>query len=179
MPDAPLLSAVGISKSYAGVRALHSVSFDLHPGEVHALVGENGAGKSTLIKVITGATEADSGALEIGGAVVKDNSPTRSRSLGVSAIYQQPALLPDLTVTENITLSLEHLSPWRRIHWRRRRAETRSLLERIGASIDPDTRIADLTMPEQQLVEIAKAVGSGAKILIMDEPTAALADREV
>jgi len=179
MPDAPLLRASHISKSYAGVQALHAVSFDLHPGEVHALVGENGAGKSTLIKVITGATEADSGVLEIHGAAVKKNSPTLSRSLGVAAIYQQPALLPDLTVTENITLSLEQLRPWSRIHWRRRRAETRKLLERIGVSIHPDTRARDLTMPEQQLVEIAKAVGSGAKILIMDEPTAALADREV
>jgi rhamnose transport system ATP-binding protein len=179
MTDAPLLRASGISKSYAGVHALHGVSFDLHPGEVHALVGENGAGKSTLIKVITGATAADSGALEIHGAAVNDNSPTRSRALGVAAIYQQPALLPDLTVSENITLSLEQLSPWRRIHWGRQRAETRKLLERIGASIDPERRVRDLTMPEQQLVEIAKAIGSGAKILIMDEPTSALADREV
>src|SRR5882724_5380359 len=113
MPDAPLLKASGISKSYAGVHALHAVSFDLHPGEVHALVGENGAAKSTLIKVITGATEADSGTLEIRGAVVQQNSPTRSRALGVAA-----------TVTENIALSLEQLGPWRRIHWRRRRAET-------------------------------------------------------
>jgi len=179
MPDAPLLRATGIAKSYPGVQALQAVSFDLLPGEVHALVGENGAGKSTLIKVITGATEADSGVVEIHGAEVKDNTPTRSRSLGVAAIYQQPALLPDLTVTENIALSLEQLSPWSRIHWGRQRAETGKLLERIGASFDPDTRVADLTMPEQQLVEIAKAVGSGARILIMDEPTAALADREV
>src|SRR6185436_15452765 len=174
-----LLSASAISKSFEGVSALHAVSFDLNPGEVHALVGENGAGKSTLIKVITGATAPDSGDLEIHGAPVNQNSPTLSRSLGVAAIYQQPALLPDLTVTENITLSLEQLRPWSRIHWRRRRAETRKLLERIGASLDPDTRVADLTMPEQQLVEIAKAVGSGARILIMDEPTAALAGREV
>src|SRR6476620_10860296 len=118
-----LLRAIGVSKHFAGVHALHSVSFDLQPGEVHALVGENGAGKSTLIKVITGATRADSGVLEIGGAVVEENSPTRSRSLGVAAIYQQPALLPDLTVTENITLSLEQLGPWCRIHWPRRRVE--------------------------------------------------------
>ena len=103
MTDSPLLRATRISKSYAGVHALHAVSFDLHPGEVHALVGENGAGKSTLIKVITGATGPDSGALEIHGAEVKKNSPALSRSLGVAAIYQQPALLPDLTVTENIT----------------------------------------------------------------------------
>src|SRR5207247_2777999 len=130
MPDAPLLRAIGIGKSYAGVHALHGVSFDLHPGEVHALVGENGAGKSTLIKVITGAIAADSGTLEIHGAAVSENSPTRSRALGVAAIYQQPALLPDLTVAENITLSLDHVSPRRRIRWRRQRAETKKLLER-------------------------------------------------
>src|SRR5262249_58424870 len=131
MTDAPLLRASGISKSYAGVHALHSVSFDLHRGEVHALVGENGAGKSTLIKVITGATAADSGALEIQGAAVKENSPTRSRALGVAAIYQQPALLPGLTVTENITLSLEPLSALRPIDWRRRRAATGEPRQRI------------------------------------------------
>src|SRR5258708_37114084 len=174
-----LLKATGIHKSYGAVRALDDVSFELRAGEVHALGGENGAGKSTLIKVITGATQADSGTLEIHGAPVKENSPTRSRALGVAAIYQQPALLPDLSVTENITLSLEQLKPWGRIDWRRQRAETGKLLERIGASIDPDTRVGDLTMPEQQLVEIAKAVGSGAKILIMDEPTSALAALEV
>src|SRR5260370_22196879 len=131
MTDAPLLRASGISKSYAGVHALQTVSFDLHSGEVHALVGENGAGKSTLIKVITGATAADSGTLEIHGAVVQENSPTRSRALGVAAIYQQPALLPDLTVTENITLSLEQLSPWRRIHLRPQLSPTPNLRTRL------------------------------------------------
>src|SRR5437667_7482327 len=169
MPDAPLLRATGIGKSYAGVHALQAVSFDLYAGEVHALVGENGAGKSTLIKVITGATQADAGTLEIHGAAVTGNSPTRSQALGVSAIYQQPALLPDLTVTENMTLSRERLKPWSCIDWRRRGVEARQLLERIGAPIDPNARAGDLSMPEQQLVEIAKAVGSGAKILIMDE----------
>src|SRR5438874_1843797 len=150
MADALLLKATGVSKAYGAVQALQSVSFDLRPGEVHALVGENGAGKSTLIKVITGATKPDAGALEIHGEAVTHNSPVRSRSLGVAAIYQQPALLPDLTIAENIAFALEPAGPWRRIDWGRRRAETRRLLERIGATLDPDTRVADLTMPEQQ-----------------------------
>src|SRR5947208_12266923 len=97
-----LLQLTNISKSFAGVQALRHVSFDLRPGEVHALVGENGAGKSTLIKVITGAHQADEGTLEINGRPVEDNSPVLSWSLGVAAIYQQPALFPDLTVAENI-----------------------------------------------------------------------------
>jgi rhamnose transport system ATP-binding protein len=179
MAEVPLLKATNVSKSYGAVQALQSVSFDLQPGEVHALVGENGAGKSTLIKIITGATQPDSGTLEIHGASITSNSPARSRSLGVAAIYQQPALLPDLTVAENISLALEQPGAWRRIDWNGRRRRTLRLLERAGSTLDPDKRVADLTMPEQQLVEIAKAIGSDAKIIIMDEPTSALADLEV
>src|SRR4051794_34825780 len=103
-----LLQASGISKNYAGVRALKSVDFELRRGEVHALVGENGAGKSTLIKIITGAVVPDSGTLQIGGETVVENSPIVSRSLGIAAIYQQPSLFPDLTVAENIALVLEN-----------------------------------------------------------------------
>src|SRR6185503_12407076 len=106
--DSPslLLEARGISKSFAGVRALRGVSFDLRAGEVHALVGENGAGKSTLIKIITGAEQADSGTLAIAGQVVTRIDPHTSRALGIAAIYQQPALFPHLTVAENIALAL-------------------------------------------------------------------------
>ena len=103
----PLLEAKSITKSFAGVRALNNVSFDLLEGEVHALIGENGAGKSTLIKIITGAIQADSGTLAIRGAPVPHNDPGTARSLGVTAIYQQPALFPHLTVAENIALALE------------------------------------------------------------------------
>src|SRR6185295_2759980 len=102
-----LLSASSISKSFEGVHALKGVSFDLHAGEVHALVGENGAGKSTLVKVITGAHLPDSGIVEIRGKMLKHNDPGIARSLGIAAIYQQPALFPDLTVSENIALRLE------------------------------------------------------------------------
>jgi rhamnose transport system ATP-binding protein len=108
-----LLRLSGISKAFAGVQALRGVSFDLEAGEVHALVGENGAGKSTLIKVIAGAHAPDEGSLEVQGRPVEDNDPVRARALGIAAIYQQPALFPDLTVAENIALGLEPGGAWR------------------------------------------------------------------
>src|SRR5262245_33295702 len=188
-----LLKVDSISKSFGAVRALKGVSFDLRAGEVHALVGENGAGKSTLIKIITGALQPDwpdSGSLSINGRQVIENSPSLAKRLGVAAIYQQPALFPDLSVAENLALGLERGGLWRRVNWRERNARARELLSRIGARIDPQTPAGALTMPEQQLVEIARALGAspeasqeasqetGAKILIMDEPTASLTERE-
>jgi len=174
-----LLSVDGIAKSFAGVHALRGVSFDLHPGEVHALVGENGAGKSTLIKVITGAHAPDAGSIALDGQPVLDNSPQRSRSLGIAVIYQQPALFPDLSVAENMALGSEEGGNWRVIDWRGRRARAKELLDRIGARISPDAPVRDLTMPEQQMVEIAKSLGGRARVLIMDEPTASLPEHEV
>jgi rhamnose transport system ATP-binding protein len=174
-----LLRATKICKSFASIHALQDVSFDLRGGEAHALIGENGAGKSTFIKIITGAHDADSGTLEINGRIVKQNSPVLSWKLGIAAIYQQPALFPDLTVAENIALGLEPRGAWRPIRWGERRRRARDLLARIGAHIDPNIVVADLTMPEQQLVEIARTLGADARILIMDEPTASLSEREV
>jgi rhamnose transport system ATP-binding protein len=174
-----LLDATAITKNFAGVQALRGVSFTLRSGEVHALLGENGAGKSTLIKVITGAEKPDSGALTVEGHVVAHHTPAAARALGIAAVYQQPALFPDLTVEENIALGLESASVWRRVDWRGRRRQARELLERAGAEIAPQRTVSTLTMPEQQLVEIAKAMGARARILILDEPTAALTDREV
>src|SRR5262249_5642804 len=174
-----LLTLAGISKAFAGVQALKGVSFDLRAGEVHALVGENGAGKSTLVKVITGAHRPDEGTIEVQGQVVEDNDPVRARGLGIAAIYQQPALFPDLTVAENIAVGLEPGGAWRRVRWGSRRERARRLLERIGAAIDPEADVRRLSMPEQQLVEIARALGAEARILILDEPTASLSDQEV
>ena len=174
-----LLAAHQLCKSFAGVQALAGVSFELRAGEVHALLGENGAGKSTLIKILTGAHAPDSGMLTIAGQSVDRFDPLVARQHGVAAIYQQPALFPDLSVAENIALGYEQGGPWRRIAWARRRQQARELLARVGAGIDPDTPASELTMPEQQLVEIAKALGAGAPILIMDEPSAALSEREV
>jgi rhamnose transport system ATP-binding protein len=174
-----LLDAQDVTKAYAGVQALRRVSFDLRPGEVHALVGENGAGKSTLIKIMTGAVAADSGSLSVSGQRVPHMTPALARALGIAAIYQQPALFPDLTVAENIALALEQGGRWTRIDWARRRRRAADLLQRVGAAIDPDRLCDALSMPEQQIVEIAKAIGADAKVVIMDEPTAALTDREV
>jgi rhamnose transport system ATP-binding protein len=175
----PVLHAADITKSYAGVHALRSVSFELLPGEVHALIGENGAGKSTLIKVITGAVTPDSGTLTVAGQPVVHNTPAIARSLGIAAVYQQPSLFPDLTVAENIALSLESGGLWRRIDWRARSARARDLLDRAGCPIAPGRLVSTLSMPEQQIVEIAKAIGANARILILDEPTASLTEPEV
>jgi rhamnose transport system ATP-binding protein len=174
-----LLQALGITKSFAGVHALRGVSFDLRAGEVHALVGENGAGKSTLIKVITGAERADSGTLAVAGEAVPHMDPARARALGIAAIYQHPVLFPGLTVTENIALPLETGRAWRRVAWKARRADAVRLLRQVGGAIDPDRPAESLSMPERQLVEIVKAIGANARILIMDEPTASLTEREI
>jgi rhamnose transport system ATP-binding protein len=174
-----LLRASAITKSYAGARALDGVTFDLRAGEVHALVGENGAGKSTLIKIVTGAVERDTGSIEVCGQAIPHHDPHTARALGIAAIYQHPSLFPHLTVAENIALAVERGGSWRRIDWAGRRRSAAQVLARIGASIDPDRTVETLSMPEQQIVEIAKAVGAEARIVIMDEPTASLTDREV
>ncbi len=177
---APLLLKLDqVIKSFGAVRALKGVSFSLNPGEVHALLGENGGGKSTLIKLITGAHQPDGGSIEIQGRRVERLTPASARALGVAAIYQQPALFPDLSVAENIAFGLEAPAVLRRVRWTNHRQRARELLARIGADIDPETEIRNLSMPEQQLVEIARALGAGARILIMDEPTASLTDKEV
>ena len=174
-----LLSASHISKSFEGVRALRGVSFDLKAGEVHALVGENGAGKSTLIKIMTGAEHADAGTLAVSGRTVPHMTPAYARSLGIAAIYQQPSLFAHLSVAENLALSLETGNVWRRVDWGGRTRRAVELLEQAGAAIDPERLAGTLSMPEQQMVEIAKAIGAQAKIVIMDEPTASLMDDEV
>ena len=176
---APLLQLSAVTKSFGAVRALKGVSFDLRAGEVHALLGENGAGKSTLIKVITGAHQPDGGSIEIQGQQVAALAPAVAHKLGIACIYQQPALFPDLTVAENIGLRLEPTSPWRKVNWPQRRERAAQLLKRIGAEISPNAEVHSLSMPEQQLVEIACAIGAGARIVIMDEPTASLTQKEV
>lgn len=174
-----LLRATAITKSFAGVHALKSVSFELAEGEVHALVGENGAGKSTFTKIVTGTLRADSGELEMLGNRITDHTPHQARVLGVAAIHQQPLLFPHLTVAENIALALENgMTGWK-VNWQKRYADARELLHRVGAELDPKRLAGSLSMAEQQIVEIAKAIGAQARILLMDEPTALLTDREV
>lgn len=176
--DTSLLQLRSVTKSFGAVRALKGVSFDLLAGEVHALLGENGAGKSTLIKVITGAHQPDGGSIEINGERVAQLTPASAHKLGIACIYQQPALFLDLTVAENIGLRLEPASAIRKVDWPARQTRATELLKRIGAEISPDAEVRSLSMPEQQLVEIACALGAGARIVIMDEPTASLTQKE-
>ena len=173
-----LLHVSSISKSFGAVQALKDVSFEVKAGEVHALIGENGAGKSTLVKVITGAHQSDAGTVEIAGQVVRHNDPAAAKARGVAAIYQQPALFGDLTVAENIALRHERGGLFRLVRWGRRRKRAAELLRRVGTRIGSGTFVRDLSMPEQQLVEIAGALGASARILIFDEPTSSLSDRE-
>jgi len=179
MSSKSLLQANSITKSFAGIHALRSVSFDLREGEVHALVGENGAGKSTFTRIVTGVLRADSGELRIRGEEVLHPSPNHARSLGIAAIYQQPQIFPHLTVAENIAIALESEAARWRVDWKDRYSRAQELIERLGAKIDPRRLASSLSMAEQQIIEIAKAIGTHAKILFMDEPTALLTDREV
>jgi rhamnose transport system ATP-binding protein len=174
----PLLRLNNITKSFGAVRALKGVSFDLQPGEVHALVGENGAGKSTLMKVITGAERPDAGSIEIAGQQTDHLSPALAHKLGVACIYQQPALFPDLSVAENVRLRLDPARPFERVDWRAGDRRAREILASIGANVSPTREVRCLSMPEQQLVEIACACGVGARVVIMDEPTASLTQKE-
>ena len=174
----PVLTVQRVSKSFEGIHALRDISLQIFAGEIHALVGENGAGKSTITKIMTGAVQPDSGKIEICGKDVRHNDPATSRSLGVAAIYQQPSLFPDLTVAENIALSLEMGGSHWRVDWKARHRRADALLKSLGASIDPRRLARTLSMADQQVVEIAKAIGADARILLMDEPTASLTEVE-
>jgi len=172
----PHLRAAHVAKSFAGVQALRDATFELRPGEVHALVGENGAGKSTLIKILTGAVQRDAGEIVINGEAISELSPRRSKALGIAAIYQQPALFPELSVAENLAIGVEEGGRWGMVDWSARQRRAVDLLGRVGARIDPEKDAGELSMPEQQLVEIARALGASARVLILDEPTASLSE---
>jgi len=177
LPDSPpVLRVAGVAKAFPGVQAIRTADLAVLPGEIHALVGENGAGKSTLIKVVTGAHRPDRGAVEIAGRPVRIRDPRDALAAGVAAIYQEFNLVPALTARENLFLGRE---PRRRLDAGTERRRARELFERLGVAIDPDALVRDLPVAHQQLVEIARALLAEARLLIMDEPTAALTPREV
>lgn len=173
-----VLAAERVSKSFAGVKALNAVDFDLRYGEVHALMGENGAGKSTLMKILAGVHTDYDGTVQVGGAVVSFGGVRDAEEAGVAIIHQELNLVPELSVADNIFLGREPLIAGVLIDLRRMLRVAARLLERLGVRIAPESRIADLRVGEQQLVEIAKALSLKARILIMDEPTSALSSSE-
>jgi ribose transport system ATP-binding protein len=175
---APILAMQGISKTFPGVRALNNVQLTIYPGEVHALMGENGAGKSTLMKILSGAYKADPGGeIRINGTPVTIDGPLAAKALGVSIIYQELALAPNLTVAENIYLGRE---PKRgpAVDRAAMVAGCADVLARLGAEFGPNSLVADLSIAERQMVEVARAIHANSKILVMDEPTTALSSRE-
>jgi rhamnose transport system ATP-binding protein len=181
-PAAPVLALSAVSKSFGSVRALQDVSLELHPGEAHALAGENGAGKSTLIKILAGVYRPDSGRVLLDGEPVSFAGPADARDAGVAVIYQEPTQFPDLSVAENIFMGRQprgSARTLRRIDRRVMHAEAAALFTRLGVALDPAAPARGLSIADQQMVEIAKALSLRARVLIMDEPTAALTTSEV
>ncbi|MGW3244578.1 sugar ABC transporter ATP-binding protein [Streptomyces sp. NPDC001070] len=175
----PVLALEGVSKSFGAVRALRGVSLRLHAGEAHALAGENGAGKSTLIKTLAGVHRPDTGTVLLDGRPVEFHGPGDARDAGVAVIYQEPTLFPDLSVAENIFVGRQPRRSFGRVDHKAVREAAADLFRRLGVDLDPEQPARGLSIADQQLVEIAKALSFDARVLIMDEPTAALTGTEV
>jgi ABC-type sugar transport system ATPase subunit len=175
----PLAQLRGIVKRYPGVDALREVDFTLHAGEVHCLVGENGAGKSTLMRILSGAERPDAGTIAIGTVTSQGLTPSQGLALGIGAIYQELDLVPQLSVAENIFLGHELRTRWGTLDSVRMRRASLTLLERIGATIDPGLPVEQLATANRQLVQIAKALSRDSRVLILDEPGAVLSDHEL
>lgn len=175
--DSYILELKNITKIFPGVKALNNVSFSLKPGEVHALMGENGAGKSTFIKVITGVHKANEGEIFFEGKQVKFRTTKDAQALGIAAVYQHPTSYPDLTVAENIFIGhqrMKHGFIW----WKEMHRQAMELLARLDADFDSHAEMGTLSVAQQQMVEIAKALSTNARVIILDEPTAALTQQE-
>jgi len=175
--DVPLLSVVDVTKSFGPTHALRGVSLDLRAGEIHSLVGENGAGKSTLIKIMTGLYRPDEGNIAIGGELIDVRSPAVAQANGIACIYQEPLVFPDLTVSENIFMG--HADGSGLVRWRDMHQRAAKILGQLEVDVDPRSPASQLTVAGQQAVEIAKAMSRDVRVLIMDEPTAALSAHEV
>ncbi|WP_313479248.1 sugar ABC transporter ATP-binding protein [Microbacterium sp.] len=176
---AVVLELSNVVKSFGAVAALRSGSLSLRAGSIHALIGENGAGKSTLVKIVAGLYRRDAGDFRLDGVDVDFTSTAQSKAAGIAVIYQEPTLFPDLSVTENIFMGRQIVGRFGRIDRKAMRHEVERLFTRLGVSIDPDRPAEGLSIADQQVIEIAKAVSLDAKVLIMDEPTAALSGVEV
>ena len=178
---APFVSLRGLGKEYPGVLALVDVSFDIAPGSVHGLVGENGAGKSTLIKLIAGALRPSAGEIEVAGQSYGHLTPRAARALGIRLVAQERQACGDLTVTENVLLGrLPKVGgAFGPLSYRRAHREAGRRLEEIGLDVDPRRRMRDLSVAQVQLVEIARALSANARLVIMDEPTAAMSGEDV
>jgi ribose transport system ATP-binding protein len=178
--DNLLVTMEGIKKSFPGVHALSDARFELHRGEVHALVGENGAGKSTLMKILAGVYSKDAGRILFKGREVEIHNPRAAQHLGISMIHQELNLMPHLTVAQNIFIGREpRRNPKFILDDKAINEQTREVLSRLNLTFDPRTKVADLTVAKQQMVEIAKALSLNSEVLIMDEPTAALTETEI
>ncbi|KRA24608.1 D-ribose transporter ATP-binding protein [Microbacterium sp. Root61] len=178
--DAPVVLELSkVVKSFGAVIALRSGSLRLQTGSIHALIGENGAGKSTLVKIVAGLYRRDGGEFQLEGVDVDFTSTAQSKAAGVAVIYQEPTLFPDLSVTENIFMGRQIVGRFGRIDRKAMRREVERLFTRLGVTIDPDRPAEGLSIADQQVIEIAKAVSLDAKVLVMDEPTAALSGIEV
>ncbi|RHW42589.1 sugar ABC transporter ATP-binding protein [Neobacillus notoginsengisoli] len=180
MEKTPLVVMEGISKAFSGVRVLENVSFEINPGEVHALMGENGAGKSTLMKVLTGIYERDAGTISIKGKEVHFRDAKEAEEAGIAVIHQELNIIPYLSVTENMFLGKElTVGRFGIIRDKEMKRKTKEYLNRLGIEIDPEIEAGKLSVGQQQMIEIARAVAANTEVLIMDEPTAALTDREI
>ena len=177
VPSAPLLELRNVVKAFSGVRVLADVDFDVRAGEVHALVGENGAGKSTLMNIVSGVTAPDAGEMRWQGMPVRPRSPREAQRLGIAFVHQELALVPQLSAAENIFLG-RHPAGRGWVRWGEIDRRARALLAELGQPIDPRRLVADLSLAERQLVEIARALAFDSRLIIMDEPTAPLADRD-
>ena len=175
----PIIELRDASKSYGAVRALRDGNIALRAGEVRALMGENGAGKSTLVKTLGGVIRRDSGDMLVNGASVDFHSPHDARDAGIAVIYQEPTLFPDLSVAENVVMGYHPLKALKRIDRATMHRQVQELLDRLGVSLSPERPVRGLSIADQQIVEIAKALSFDARVLIMDEPTAALSGPEV
>ncbi|MGB4630180.1 MAG: sugar ABC transporter ATP-binding protein, partial [Propionicimonas sp.] len=175
----PTLELRDVSKSFGAVVALRDAQLTMYPGSIHALVGENGAGKSTLVKIMAGLYARDTGTFQMEGKPVEFRTTAEAKAAGVAVIYQEPTLFPDLSVTENVFMGRQPVGRFGRIDRAAMRAEVVELMTRLGVAIDPDRPAEGLSIADQQIIEIAKAISLDAKALIMDEPTAALSGVEV